>query len=429
MIMQRNDNCGGCREYQSINRRDFLRVVGSGALALSVPSWLPRVAYAQGGAQRDVIVSIFLRGGADGLSLCVPYGEDAYHRIRRTQAIGAPGSNDSVKCVDLDGFFGLAPAMAALYPAYDAGDLLVVQAAGLTDGTRSHFDAMMFMETGGTREDLVATGWLGRHLLATGPASQDTVLRAVGISPSLQRTLGGSPQALPVPDPGSFVLGGSNDTAQQRLDLLRGLYEDTPEPLRGAANNTYRTLGVLEAIDFENYTPAGNALYGDNDFGRALRAAAALIKSGAGVEAIAIDLGGWDTHAGQGARGGYMANLMQQLAGGLAAFHTDVLENGTRNVTVVTMSEFGRNAAENGSEGTDHGYGNCMFVLGGHVAGGRVLSDWPGLEPDDLFEGQDLAITTDYRNVLAEILQRRAATTDLDFVFPGLVPEFPGVIA
>lgn len=427
--MKHHDTCGGCREYHTINRRDFLRQIGAGAIALSVPTWLPRVAFAQGGAPRDVLVSIFLRGGADGLSLCVPHGEDAYYRIRPTLAIGAPGSSDSVKCTDLDGFFGLAPAMAALYPAYDAGDLLVVQAAGLTDGTRSHFDAMMFMETGGTREDLVATGWLGRHLLATGPASPDTVLRAVGINPSLQRTLTGSPQALPVPDPGSFVLGGNEGTAQQRLDLLRDLYTDTPEPLRSAAHNTYRTLDVLESIDFENYAPAGGAVYGDNDFGRAMRAAAALIKAGTGVEAIAIDLGGWDTHAGQGARNGYMANLMQQLAAGLAAFHKDVLQGGTRNVCVVTMSEFGRNAAENGSEGTDHGYGNCMFVLGGHVAGGRVLCDWPGLESAQLFEGQDLAITTDYRNVLAEILQRRAATADLDFVFPGLTPSFPGVIA
>ncbi len=425
--MKTNHRCNGCNEYQSLGRRDFLRILGVGAAGLTVPSWLPRVAYAQGGAARDVIVSIFLRGGADGLSLCVPYGEDAYYRIRRSQAIGAPGSNDSVKCVDLDGFFGLPPSMASLYPAYDSGDLLVVHAAGLTDGTRSHFDAMVYMETGGSEEEYVATGWLGRHLMATGPATPDTVLRAVGINPSLQRTLSGAPQALPVPDPGSFFFPGSESSAEQRLDLLRGLYNETPEPLRSAANNTYKTLDVLNAIDFENYAPSGGAVYGDNDFGKSLRSAAALIKAHVGVEAIAIDIGGWDTHADAGARGGYLANLMGQLAQGLSAFHKDVLAGGERNVTVVTMSEFGRNAAENGSEGTDHGFGNCMFVMGGHIDGGRVLADWPGLEDDQLFEGQDLAITTDYRNVLAEVLARRAATGDLGFVFPGLEVTFPGI--
>ena len=421
--MSKHANCNGCREYNTLNRRDFMRYSGLGLTALLAEAWLPRVAFAQSGANRDVVISIFLRGGADGLSLCVPHGDDGYYNARPSESIRRPGTDGGA--IDLDGFFGLAPAMQSLYPVYDAGDLAIIHACGLTDSSRSHFDAMYLMETGNTGDSFTATGWLGRHLLNTGALDPNGVLRAIAVSPSLQRTLAGSPSALPVPDPGAFTF----DQGDERLAILQELYAETVEPLRGASENTFRTLAALEAIDYDNYTPAGGAVYPNTGFGDGMQATAALIKAGIGVEAFALDLGGWDTHAGQGARNGGLANLMRELAEGLAAFHTDVIAAGNRNVVITVMSEFGRNVKENASQGTDHGYGSAMFVMGGHVNGGQVLGNWPGLAADELFEQQDLYITTDYRNVLAEILQKRAGASNLGNVFPGLTPAFPGGIA
>jgi len=421
--MKSNPSCKGCNEYQTLNRRDFLRFSGFAAAALAAPAWLPRVAFAQGAGNRDILISIFLRGGADGLSLCVPHGDDGYYSARPSESIPRPGAGEG-KAIDLDGFFGLPPAMQSLYPVYEAGDLAIVHACGLTNSSRSHFDAQLFMETGDTGDTLASSGWLGRHLLNTGPLDPDAVLRAIAVSPSLQRTLAGGPATLPVPDPGAFSFGGDDD----RLPILQALYAETAEPLRSASANTFRTLAALEAIDYDNYTPAGGAAYPNHEFGAGMRSVAALIKANIGVEAFAIDLGGWDTHADQGARNGGMARQMRALAESLAAFHTDLIQSATRNVVITVMSEFGRNVKENASQGTDHGYGGAMLVLGGNINGGKVYGNWPGLAPGQLFEDQDLDITTDYRNVLAEILQKRASTGSLAAVFPGLSPQPLGLI-
>ena len=416
--------CQGCPEYQSLNRRDFLKFSGLGAAALLAPSWLPRVAYAQAGPARDVVISIFLRGGADGLSLCVPYGDDGYYNARPTEAIPKPGAGDN-RALKLDDLFALPPAMQALLPVYKGGDLAIIHACGLTESSRSHFNAQFTMETGDTGEQFSATGWLARHLLNTAPRDPQAVLRAIAINQSVQRTLAGGPETLPVPDPGAYLFGNDDP----RVDILKTMYSDVPEPLATASQNTLRTLSALEAIDYEHYAPAGGAQYPDNDPGRALRSTAALLKANIGVEAFAVDVDGWDTHAGQGALYGGLAQTMRGLADALAAFHTDVIKAGIKNVVVSVMSEFGRNVIENASRGTDHGYGGVMFVLGGHVNGGKVYGDWPGVGEEQLFEGQDLDITTDYRDVLSEILQKRAATANLDAVFPGYTPQAVGVVS
>ncbi|MFA6243506.1 MAG: DUF1501 domain-containing protein [Candidatus Hydrogenedentales bacterium] len=421
----------GCSEYRGLNRRQFLGA-GSAAVAATIgaPLWLPRVAFAaEGDTSRYALVVIFLRGGCDGLSICAPYAEDAYYTARPTIAIPRPDSGSAFAATDLDGFFGFPPAMTPLKGAYDAGHLLVVQACGSMDDSRSHFDAMRFMEVGKPRDPSLFTGWVGRHLLNSAPVNPSAILRAVAINDSLQLSLAGSPLALPIPDLENFSLEGIPETLEDRLAALGAMYGQGAIELRASAANTLTTMASLDAIDFENYTPAGDAQYPETGFGQAMKSAAALIKAQIGVEAIATDLGGWDTHDSQNPLDGHMADIMNELSSSLGALHADLTAGGTLNFTVVVMSEFGRVFQENGSRGTDHGHGNMMLVLGGGIAGGRILRNWPGLAPENLYQEQDLDVTIDYRDILAEIIQNRLGNSNLQAVFPGFIPTFRGVTA
>lgn len=422
-------DCNACDEYRSLSRREFMARSTATAVALSVPAWIPRVTYAQTeDTNRDVLVSIFLRGGADGLTLVPPFGEPSYYTLRPTIAIPRPDSGAANPALNLDGFFGLPTAMAALLPAYQSGQLLVVHATGSTDPSRSHFDAQFFMEIGKPGDRNVVTGWLGRHLATKPPMRPDAALRGVGFAFGLPQTLVGAPDTLPIPDPGNFGLAGNSQTRAQRLAWLGNSYLTERDPLRTAALNTQRTINTLSALNIGGYQPAGGAVYPSGSFGAAMRSTAALIRADIGVEAVQIDIGGWDTHSAQGPLTGGMAATMRQLAGALGAFHADMNASSRINrVTVVAVSEFGRVARENASQGTDHGHGNVMFVMGGAVNGGRVMRIWPGLAPGQLYENQDLHVTIDYRDILAEVVLRRLNNTNLDLVFPGFTPSLRGV--
>ncbi len=425
-----DDSCG-CDEYRALSRREFVARTTATAVALSVPAWLPRVTYAQTeNSDRDVLVSIFLRGGADGLTLVPPFGDPSYYSLRPTIAIPRPDSGSTTPALNLDGFFGLPTAMAGLLPAYQSGQLLIVHAVGSTDPSRSHFDAQFFMEIGKPGDRNVVTGWLGRHLASKPPMRADAALRGIGFAFGLPQTLVGGPDTLPIPDPSNFGLAGNSSTRAARLAWLGNSYLIERDPLRTAALNTQRTITTLSALNIGGYVPAGGAVYPNNSFSNALRSTAALIRSDMGIEAVQIDIGGWDTHSAQGPLNGGMAVTMQQLAQGLGAFHLDMnAANRMSRLTVVVMSEFGRVARENASQGTDHGHGNVMFVMGGAVQGGRVMRNWPGLAPGQLYENQDLHVTIDYRNILAEIVQRRLANPNLSVVFPGFTPFMHGVFA
>lgn len=428
MSINRHDR-NACSEYNELSRREFLVRSSAAAAVLAAPAWLPQVAYAQtDDSSRDVIVSIFLRGGADGLSLVVPHGESAYYTLRRTIAIARPDSTNANRAQDLDGFFGLPPAMASLMPAFRAGNLLIVHATGSTDPTRSHFDAQAYMEVGAPTRDS-ATGWLGRHLASKAPMRPNAALRALAFNYGLPLMLAGGPNALPIANPANFALSGSSSTSAQRLAWLGTSFTNELDPLKASALNTQRTLTQLAAIGISSYQPSGGAVYPTSSFGTALRSTAALIRADVGVEAIQIDVSGWDTHNAQGPATGGMATTMRTLADALAAFHAD-MSGASRlgRVTVVVMSEFGRRALENGSQGTDHGHGNVMFVLGGSATGGRVLTQWPGLAAGQLYQNQDLQVTIDYRDILAEIVARRLGNSQLDVVFPGYAPTFRGAV-
>ncbi len=423
----------GCPEYRELSRRQF--VAGAATAAATsffpiFPAWLPQVVLAESAdSTRDVIVSIFLRGGADGLSLCVPFSDANYYSGRPTIAIPRPDSAAANRGIALDNNFAFPRAMSGLVPAFQAGHLLVVHATGSIDPSRSHFDAQRFMEVGKPRDPRIATGWLGRHLASVQPMRTNAPLRALGLSSGLAKTLVGAPRALPIPDPANFAIGGATATRTQRASWLREDFTVGAEPVRSAALDALNTIDLLRLIDFVAYRPALGAVYPNTSFGRGLRSTAALIKADVGVEAIQVDLGGWDTHTNQDPLAGSMFNTMQNLAGSLGAFHADVIASGlAQGVTVVVMSEFGRNARQNGSQGTDHGRGNCMFAMGRSLAGGRVLvNGWPGLARENLENGQDLKVTLDHRDVLAEIVKNRLANANVAAVFPDYQPIARGV--
>jgi uncharacterized protein (DUF1501 family) len=423
-------DCHACTEYNELSRREFLARTTAAAVVMAAPAWLPQVAYAQTeDTTRDIIVSIFLRGGADGLTLVPPYAENAYYALRPTIAVPRPDSSSVNKALDLNGFFGLAPAMGSLLPAYQAGQLLIVHAAGSTDPSRSHFDAQAFMEVGvpGARD--IETGWLGRHLASKPPMKPAAALRGLAFNYGLPLMLAGGPDTLPIPDPSNFGLSGSSSTRAQRLTWLGTSFAGQPDPIKSSAANTQRTITELAAINIGTYQPAAGAVYPTSSFGTALRSTAALIRADVGVEAIQIDVSGWDTHSAQGPLTGGMATTMHTLADAIAAFHLDI-SGASRlgRLTLVVMSEFGRKVGENGSQGTDHGHGNVMFVMGGSVAGGQVMTQWPGLSAAQLYQGQDLQVTIDYRDILSEIVSRRLGNTQLDVVFPGYTPTFRGAV-
>jgi uncharacterized protein (DUF1501 family) len=429
MFTKITDECLACEEYRQLSRREFVSRTTATAIALSVPAWLPRVTYAQtDSSDRDVLVSIFLRGGADGLTLVPPFGENAYYSLRPTIAIPRPDSGSPTPALNLDGFFGLPTAMAALLPAYQSKQLLVVHATGSTDPSRSHFDAQFYMEVGKPGDKNIVTGWLGRHLASRPPAKANAALRGLGFAFGLPQTLVGAPDTLPIPDPSNFGLAGTSSTRTARLNWLGNAYLTEKDPLKTAAANTQRTITALSALNIGAYVPAGGGVYPNGGFGTAMRSTAALIRADMGIEAVQIDVGGWDTHSAQGPLNGGMAATMTQLAQGLGAFHADMNASGKMaRLTVVVMSEFGRNAKENGSQGTDHGHGNVMFVMGGAVNGGRVMANWPGLNPGQLYQNQDLSVTIDYRDILAELVLRRLGNTNLDLVFPAYSPSLRGV--
>jgi uncharacterized protein (DUF1501 family) len=360
---------------------------------------------------RRVLVAIFQRGAVDALNMVVPHGEKAYYNYR--PAIAVPRE----RVIDLDGHFGLHPALAPLKSAWDSRQLAIVHAVGSPDATRSHFDAQDYMESGTPGVKSTRDGWLNRALPKDAPPSP---VRAVSMGPALARTLRGSQPAVAVQSLDSFRVAES-----AKFEEMYARAAD--KPLAAAGRDTFEAVKLIESIRKQAYSPANGAEYPNGRFGQSLRQIGQLIKADVGLEVAFADLGGWDHHVNEvGATidQGPLANLLREFGGALAAFHRD-LENRLDDVVIVTMSEFGRTARENGNRGTDHGHGGAMLMLGGRVNGGRVLGDWPGLAPEQLYEGRDLAVTTDFRDALGEVVAGHLGAADLSRVFPGHRPGAP----
>jgi uncharacterized protein (DUF1501 family) len=398
-----------------ITRRAFMK---DGALAVigtaAVPTFLTRSVLAQATTaqtQGKKLVIIFQRGAADGLNVVVPYREPAYYQYRPTIAI------PQNQVIDLDGFFGFHPAMAPLKPLWDQRHLAVVHASGSPDPSRSHFDAQDFMESGTPGLKATLDGWLNRALQAEDlawPQKQHTPFRAVALGEQIPRTLDGRIQAVALDNIRNFGVQSSTAAAG-----FAAMYDQSTDAvLHGTGQETFEAVKMLRAADPASYVPAAGVEYPNGPFGNSLRQIAQLLKANLGVEAAFADIGGWDTHQNEGAAEGQLAGRLREFSLGLSAFWND-MGTEAENIVLVTMSEFGRTCRQNGTGGTDHGHANVMFVLGGPVKGGRVYGRWPGLEQEQLYEARDLAITTDFRQVLGEAAYRTLGSRNLELVFPG----------
>ena len=371
----------------------------------------------------DLLVCVFLRGGMDGLNAVIPHFESEYYDSRANLSIAEPRSASDATSVELDDRFSLHPSLRPLLDPFQAGELAIVHACGSPDPTHSHFDAMDYMERGTPCEKQIASGWIARHLL-TAPWENDSPFRAIGMGVGLQASLRGPVPAAALRSVAEFHLPGNPQGVAVLQQALSSLYELPMEDqslfqgLSSQAATTFEAINLLEGLDPDGYQPTAGAQYPEDEFGQGLAQIALLAKAELGLEIACIDIGGWDTHVQQGADEGRMPQLMASLASGMAAFHLDMRAK-MNDVTVVTMSEFGRRLAENGGGGTDHGHGGVMFVMGGGILGGKVYGEWPGLAPDNLYGPGDLAITTDFREVLAEIVQKRLGNDRIEEIFPG----------
>ncbi|HSD10526.1 MAG TPA: DUF1501 domain-containing protein [Candidatus Binatia bacterium] len=418
-------------DHLALTRRSFL---ARSALTLFsvgvVPGLLRRTALtdrAPFSAKRKVLITVFLRGAADGLNIVVPYAERDYYPLRPTIAVPRPGSHGQA-AIDLDGFFALHPSLAPLKPLYDARELAIVHAVGSPDTTRSHFDAQDFMETATPGSKATPDGWLNRYLQrALRPDA--TPFRAVAIAPRMPRTFEGAAPALAIDDLASFRLAGGGSRGRP---FEQGLYARRHDPVfASVVRDSFSLIHTLDRAGPGAPPRAAGGGYPDGPLGKSLSQAACLVRADVGLEVAFVEVGGWDHHVNEGGVDGQLARSLAELGTALAAFRHD-LGARMRDVLLVTISEFGRTAHENGNRGTDHGRAGVMLVLGGEVRGGKVYGDWPGLRAERLFEGRDLALTTDFRTVLAEIVSRHLGFRDPATIFPGFrasPSEFRGFLS
>ena len=410
------------------SRRVFLRDGGLALVSLGfAPSFLARTVEAAA-ERRKVLITIFQRGAVDGLNMVVPFGERAYYSARPSIAIAEPG-RDPQSAVDLDGFFGLHPRMAPLKSFFDDGQLAVVHATGSHDSTRSHFDAQDYMESATPGRKGTRDGWLNRYLEVRRD-EEATAFRAVALTQQLPRALQGVAPALAMSRLDSFGIQAGRATPMVEASFEAEYAAASDQILGRTGREAFDAVKMLATADPTRYEPEHGARYPHTAYGESLRQIAQLIKANVGLEIAFAESSNWDHHVNEGGATGILANRLDDFARGIAALATD-LGDRMDDVMILTMSEFGRAVAENGNRGTDHGHGNAMLLLGGGVRGGRVYGAWPGLDAEDRFEGRDLAVTTDFRDVFGEVVVRHLGVSRPDSIFPGhqlSEQRFPGVL-
>src|SRR3954470_12373838 len=410
------------------SRRVFLKNGAFAFLSLGfAPSFMARTAVAASGRSKQLI-AVFQRGAVDGLSVVVPHGEAEYYRARPSIAIPRPNGGDAA-AIDLDGFFGFNPKLQALKPLWDRHELAIVHACGSPDSTRSHFDAQDYMESATPGVKSTADGWLNRYLQAQ-HADHATPFRAVALTSQLPRMLQGTAPALAVSQLAQFGIraGQSSEVVGASFEAEYAAAADAV--LNGTGRDAFNAIKMLKTADPSKYEAANGADYPRSPFGQSLRQIAQLTKANVGLEVAFADVGGWDTHVNQGSGQGQLAGRLDDFSRSIAALVAD-LGDQMSDVLILTMSEFGRMAKENGNRGTDHGHAGTLFVIGGRVKGGRVHGRWPGLEQEQLYEGRDLALTTDFRSVFAEVVSDHLGARALDKIFPGFSAsprDFLGVV-
>jgi uncharacterized protein (DUF1501 family) len=396
------------------------------------PGFVSRIAAERAG-RRKLLVVVFQRGAVDGLNMVVPFGEADYYRARPNISIAKPGAAGGA--VDLDGFFGLHPRMSALKPLWDNKALAIVHATGSHDTTRSHFDAQDYMESATPGVKSTRDGWLNRYLQGSGIRNQGSVgsssnpLQGIAFTKQMPRSLQGKAPALAIGRTEEFTV--ADMSARTSFEELYAAAQQD-QALRGTAGDAFDAMKTLAHKTAGPYRPANGASYPRSPFGQAMQEIARLAKSDVGLEIAFAESTQWDHHVNEGGAEGQIANRLDDFSRGIAALALD-LGDRMADTVILTMSEFGRAVAENGSRGTDHGHGNAMLVIGGGVKGGSVYGEWPGLSVDDRFEGRDLAVTTDFRDVCAEVVAKHlgASRQTLATVFPGYpidASRFRGVL-
>ncbi|MGH9706962.1 MAG: DUF1501 domain-containing protein [Candidatus Acidiferrales bacterium] len=399
-----------------ISRRYFIKSGGIAMVGMaSLPSFLQRAVAAAPAPNKKKMVVLFQRGAMDGLNVVVPFAEPNYYRLRPTIAIPAPQQCGVDAALDLDGFFGIHPSLQPLLPLFRDNQLAIVQAVGSPDPTRSHFDAQDYMESGTPGVKSTDDGWLNRAMQSM-PEDSASPFRAVAFGNYLPRTLQGAAPAIAIPDLKQFKMYGPQQTIEGGFEAMYAQTVD--QAMRGVGTETFEAIDQLKKIDPSKYQPENGAEYPKSRFAQSLQEIAELFKADVGLEVAFLDSGGWDHHVNEGGVQGQLSNLLRDLGQGIAAFHQD-MGDGMQDVVFVSMSEFGRTAHENGNRGTDHGHANCMFIMGGDVQGGKVYSRWPGMSDEQLYQNRDLAVTTDYRSVLGEIMTKHMREANLEKVFPG----------
>jgi uncharacterized protein (DUF1501 family) len=422
-------------KIMAVTRRFFLKSSGLAMVSLAAaPSFLTRTALGQTlaakGKDRPIVIAIFQRGAMDGISAVVPFGDRNYYSVRPNIAVPQPksgASNDAA--IDLDGYFGLHPALLSFKPLYDAGNLAIIHAVGSPDNTRSHFDAQDYMESATPGNKGTGDGWLNRYLQAQRD-QRATPFRAVSLTANLPRTLLGNAPAIAMTNIGDFGVRAGQGNGQVAKGFEELYAQNMSDALHGTGKEAFEAVKMLKKANPQQYQPAGGANYPGSPFGQALLQIAQLIKADIGVEVAFTDVGGWDTHANQGNARGQLANRLQDFGQSIAALYRDLGDH-MRNVVIITMTEFGRTIRQNGSGGTDHGHASVAFALGGAVKGGKVYGKWPGLASEQLYEGRDLQLTTDFRDLFAEIAARHMGAANLGAIFPGFNPNpanFKGLI-
>src|SRR5690349_7061295 len=409
-----------------MNRRFFLK---SGSIALasigmsfSAPGFLQRAIMAHErnaitGGRRKTLIAIFQRGAVDGLNVVVPFGESSYYDARPSIAIPKPQAGNAEAAINLDGFFGLHPSLSAFKPLWDSKRLAIVHASGSPDNTRSHFDAQDYMESATPGLKSTSDGWLNRYLQSK-KDDRNSPFRAVSFTQQMPRVLQGRAEALAMSNLSNFAIRAGKSSANVQGGFEAIYSGEKNESLAATGRETFEAVNYLNQVNPAQYKPENGAEYPRGPFGTSLLQIAQLIKAGVGLEIAFTDVGGWDTHVNQGNARGQLANRLQEFSSGLAALYQDLGQR-MDDVVVLTMSEFGRTVKENGNRGTDHGHANAMFVMGNSVRGGQVYGKWPGLKSDQLYEGRDLALTTDFRDVFGEIATRHLGSKDAKAVFPG----------
>lgn len=406
-----------------MERRYFLKSSGialaSFGLVGLAPKFLHQFANAaslsDGYGKKKILVTIFQRGAVDGLNMIVPHGESQYYNLRRTIAIPKPGRNNGA--IDMDGYFGFHPSLKPLEKFWRNKQLAVINSSGSPNNTRSHFDAQDYMESGTPGFKATRDGWLNRALQFTNREEKTSPFRAVAMTQKVPRTLMGRYPTVAMTNLQTFAIraGAYTKSVQGGFESL--WQQNVNDRLGETGKETFEAVNYLKKANPSQYRPQNGARYPNNSLGRSLRQIAQLIKARVGLEVAFAESGGWDTHRGQGNQFGQLSNLLRGFGQAIAAFATD-LGTGMDDVIVLTMSEFGRTARENGSRGTDHGHGNAMIVLGNSVKGGKVYGDWKGLKNSELYQGRDLAVTTDFRDVFGEVVYKHLGSKNLNDIFP-----------